>query len=302
MSYNRQKYINKEYDRLITQAKKLYNEMHLGGIIKEDLPSFETILNYAGTKSGLKKPTLKSLKALRRVASEKGILWGVEKTLPKKAKESKKKLYDIRTAFEKQQKAEAKAKRRIFREHPDLRKLPKDDQKKMLYDLMSPISNLMDALRYYLNYCKDNIEAIDRQNKKLSSNQREKLRRNDIGVRACEEVLSEIQSILSSADTEKIYQLSKKVREYLDTNGSVKIDEVYDGLSELRAKVLVGLMNLGNDIQDEMIMPEVQVAAAEEPMIQQPKAMAKEIEDEGVTIENFSDPDLWSSTDDYEFE
>ena len=38
MAYNRQRYIDREYDRLITQAKKLYNEMSLGGVLKEKTP------------------------------------------------------------------------------------------------------------------------------------------------------------------------------------------------------------------------------------------------------------------------
>ena len=80
---SKQRYYNREYERMIQQTKMLYDELKLTTIFGPKTPSVEKLLNYAGTSSGLKKPTKKSLKALRRIQGVEGILWAVEKTIPK---------------------------------------------------------------------------------------------------------------------------------------------------------------------------------------------------------------------------
>ena len=95
---SKQRYYNREYERMIQQTKMLYDELKLTTIFGPKTPSVEKLLNYAGTSSGLKKPTKKSLKALRRIQGVEGILWAVEKTIPKTDKKLVEKAREIREA------------------------------------------------------------------------------------------------------------------------------------------------------------------------------------------------------------
>lgn len=299
MAYNRQRYIDREYDRLITQAKKLYNEMSLGGVLKEKTPSFEKILNYAGTKSGLKRPTLKSLKALRKLQDEGGILWGVEQVLPKKEKAARLKLKEIRTGYEKQQKAKKKAKSRIRKEHPDIKSLPKKEQEQFFHSVLGPVSSLLDNLRYYKNYCKTNLDNLDKKSK-LSDRDKEKHRRNGVGFLACHNIIKKIEDILSSADGSAIFALSARIEAYYQRNGPIQIDEVYEGLSDLRATVYEGVYAT---VKEDPIAPETDMPMEVGPEIKEIEApVAVKPDTEGVTLENVFDSDLWQQDDGLELE
>lgn len=294
MAYNRQKYIDREYDRLITQAKKLYNEMSLGGVLKEKTPSFEKILNYAGTKSGLKRPTLKSLKALRKLQDEGGILWGVEQVLPKKEKAARVKLKEIRTGYEQQQKAIKKAKSRIKKEFPDINKVPRKQQEEFFHNILGPVSGLLDDLRYYKNYCKTNLDYIDTK-AKLSEKDKQKYRRNNIGFMACDWCIKHMKDILSSADSNMILNLSQRVLDYFNKHGHLQIDEVYEGLTDLKNTLVDGVYAAVKGSEQMQLEPETDMPMEVGPEIKELQAPAAIKPDtEGVTLENVFDSDLWS--------
>ena len=66
--------ITRQYEDLLYNAKQIYNDMYLALKLGAETPSFEQLLNYAGTSSGLKRPTKQSIKALKKMQSEIGIL------------------------------------------------------------------------------------------------------------------------------------------------------------------------------------------------------------------------------------
>lgn len=89
LAKQRQRRLDKQYEDLISNFKKLYNQMQLGAKYGLDTPTAEDILKQAGTKSGLKKPTKASIKALKKVQSRSGILRQAYWSLPDRKKEAK---------------------------------------------------------------------------------------------------------------------------------------------------------------------------------------------------------------------
>lgn len=252
MAYNRkQAYYNKEYKRLITQAKKLYNEMNLGSVLKEDTPSFEKLLKYAGTSSGLKKPTKASLKALRKIQGEEGLLWAVSHTVPKAARE---KAGELREAYYKQEEALKKAKRTITKKHKGLQQIPRKEREQLLYDVMSPVQYLLSQLRWYVNHEFDIYRHYIKWNK-------EKLAR---GFAECRNMIDKIENYLAGNNEDVIAQLSKNCEDFKNSfPEGLGIQEVYNELREVKPVVFQGIQNIINQLpahqeleQAEMQIPE----------------------------------------------
>lgn len=202
----KQAYYNKEYSRLLAQAKKTYNEMSLGGIFGEDLPSFEKILNYAGTSSGLKKPTKESLKALRKLKTESDILWGIEHTLNKKSpnyKSNLERLEQLKEVKENLDKSLVVAKKGYNKENKGYSKQEKETKQ---FNTFQPIEVLLSQLRYYHNHCTEKqYKARGRKNKKYKNSDE----MHYDWARSCiERLIEEINDILNSGDNRKIEELS----------------------------------------------------------------------------------------------
>ena len=235
----RKRYYKKEYERLLSQAKKLYNEMHLGATFGADLPSFEKILNYAGTKSDLKNPTMKSIKALRKLQGEEGILWGVEHTLPKKKKKAIEKSRELTSKYRESEKAIKKAKQTI-KTYINETYIDVDSKTRneITGDIMNSIDTLLAELRYYKNYC--DTEYNREQNKKRrKTTENQRMIRLGYAEGIIDELISEIKSILNSGDKEKIIQLGKNCDGFfLDHPGGIDIKEFYKGASDVRYSVL----------------------------------------------------------------
>ena len=101
----------KQYSELLRNAKMIYQDLQLGLKLGEKTPSIEDILKEAGTKSGLKKPTKKSIQALKQLQSESGILrqayWSMSKGPERdKAKELFEKAYDEEKHYKELQRKE----------------------------------------------------------------------------------------------------------------------------------------------------------------------------------------------------
>lgn len=225
--YNRkQAYYNKEYDRLLSQAKKLYNEMSLGGIFSGDLPSFEKILNYAGTKSGLKKPTKESLKALRKLKTESDILWGIEHTLNKKSpdyQENLARLEEIKAVREEAETAVKKAKKEYKRQSGTQ---DKEEQYQEQFNVFSPIETLLSQLRYYDNYCSEKQYVNQRKKGKYANEQAQHFEYAKNSIRR---LIADIEAILNSGDKRKIYNLSQGcIRFFTLHPGGVEVEMFYN--------------------------------------------------------------------------
>ena len=242
----RQRYYQREYERLISQGKKLYNSMNLGAVFGVETPSFEDILNYAGTKSGLKRPTKASLKALRRVSSEKGILWGVEKTLGKKAsKEAKANITIMRREEDIHRSAVGEARHKLSKEIKRVSQqgnlLSKQEQKDYVNDIMNPISSMLSQLRYFRNYTFSELKIMYKI-KKLSLRGTDRIYRLETANKCCNDCLDKIQDTLITGETDQIAFLSKKCEEFFDENGDVTIQELYEDGPRLRPKIFAQLL------------------------------------------------------------
>lgn len=235
----RQRYYKKEYERLLTQSKKLYNEMKLGATFGADLPSFEKILNYAGTKSGLKNPSKKSLEALRKLQGEEGILWGIEKTLPKKKKKALEKIGDLREKYNESEKAIKKAKKTVKNYINDTYKGADSKTKaEIVTDIFQSIDVFLAELRYYKNYC-DSEYNRESNKKRRKKTENARMVRLGYAEGIIDELLSEIQQILSSGDKDKISQLGKNCDMFfIEHPGGIDIKEFYKGASDVRYSVL----------------------------------------------------------------
>ena len=253
MAYNRkQAYYNKEYKRLLSQAKKLFNEMNLGSVLKEDLPSFEKLLQYAGTRSGLKKPTKKSLKALRKIQGEEGLLWAVEHTAPKRARE---KASALREAYNKQEEALKKAKKTITKKHKGLQELPKKARDELMYDFLSPVQYLLSQLRWYVNHEIDIYKQYIKWNK-------EKLAR---GFSECRNMIDTIENYLAGNNEELIAQLSRNCEDFKNSfPEGLGIQEVYNELREVKPVVYQGLSTIINNLATHQSMQNTEIQAPEQ--------------------------------------
>lgn len=210
----------------MAQAKKTYNEMSLGGIFGEDLPSFEKILNYAGTSSGLKKPTKESLKALRKLKTESDILWGIEHTLNKKSpdyKENLARLEEIKAVREEAETAVKKAKK-DYKKQSGTR--GKEEQYQEQFNVFSPIETLLSQLRYYDNYCSEKQYVNQRKNGKYAN---EQVQHYEYAKNAIRRLIADIEAILNSGDNTKIFNLSQGcIRFFTLHPGGVEVEMFYN--------------------------------------------------------------------------
>lgn len=261
MAYNRkQAYYNREYDRLITQAKKLYNMMNLGTVFGPSLPSFEKILNYAGTKSGLTRPSKKSLKALRKISTESGIYWGIAHTLPKRDKKAHAKLEELREEQGKQQEAITKAKKTLSGTYK--RQLSSVSQKAktaFLKNIMYAINRMLSELRYYKNLFNEDLSDI--WNHGYSVGKRTGYRETGLrtGVNACSEIINIIENYLTTGNGEVISYLSQCTEEFYDRfpEGITK-EELYEDAPNIRSIVVEGMRELLNKVENKEVKQEPQ--------------------------------------------
>lgn len=242
----RQRYYQREYERLISQGKKLYNSMNLGAVFGVETPSFEDILNYAGTRSGLKRPTKASLKALRRVSSEKGILWGVEKTLGSKAsKEAKANITMMRREEDIHRSAVGEASLKLRKEIKRVSQqgnlLSRDEMKQFVNDTMAPIRIMLQDLRYYRNYCKDQLRQMDKYH--LSQRGLDRAARMERAFDTTLECIDKIEDILVNGDTDKIGALSNSLYHFLRIEGGISIEELYDGGIRLKPAIFDAMVD-----------------------------------------------------------
>ena len=244
----KQAYYQKEYNRLLAQAKKTYNEMSLGGIFGQDLPSFEKILNYAGTRSGLKKPTKESLKALRKLKTESDILWGIEHTLNKKNPRYNQNIERLEELKEVKTKTDDSIKKAKKDYNKDLKNVSKKDKEIMQYNTFSPIETLLSQLRYYHNYCTERQYENSRKKGKYAN---EQVRHYDYAKQSIEKIIKEIEDILNSGDTKKIEKLSQGCQKFFSSfPGGIEVEMFYnpnDG-EEIRHFVIEGVNSAVDEV------------------------------------------------------
>lgn len=235
---SKQRYYNREYARLIAQAKNLYNEMKLGSVFGEDTPSFEKILNYAGTKSGLKKPTKESIRALRRLQGVEGILWGVEKSISKRDKINREKASELRESYRESKKKISEAEKNLKKEaktkNADLQKRQNSQMQ------LNAIATILFQLQNCKQVFQEQITFFDSIAMAWAT------AKGDYYVdrlQFVEDMISQINRILVSNDTIKTERLEKYMKEFYERYpGGLEPKQVYeDGEQDLENSRVYGL-------------------------------------------------------------
>lgn len=247
LNRQRERYYQKEYDRLITQAKKLYNMMNLGSAFGKELPSFEKILNYAGTKSGLKKPTKQSLKALRKLQGEEGILWGIEHTISKKAVRGKALVSEMREDLEGAKESVKKAKKTVKKSfvERELKNVDDKAQKAFLDEYFSDVDRILAELRYYKNYCSN--EYNNETGKKHRKPETQRMRRLKIGYETVSDLLDEVEGILHSGNEDKIKTVVKNSEAFYNKHpNGFSIIEFYAGRKQISFDMMMDISNISS--------------------------------------------------------
>lgn len=223
---SKDRYYKREYQRLLNQAFMTYNELGLGNLFGSDTPTFEEVLKYAGTSYGLKKPTKKSLKALRKVQSASGIMATVEHILPKSAKTK----IDIAYAARREL---TKAEDLIKKGTKNLESMKKAAASRGETIGVSSAYNDIGAVNtflYQLTKLKIQYEKQLERFKKIDKNwagQKTFIYNDRLG--RVEIMISEIEKILLSDDQKKIQNMDKKFKEFYGSHaGGLEPKVVYD--------------------------------------------------------------------------
>lgn len=241
---SKQRYYNKEYARLIDQAKRMYSDLKLGGTLGMTMPSFEKLLNYEGTRSGLKKPTKASLKALRKLQTEEDILRTIRNVLPKKSP-YREIIQDMIYEKEEMNTIFKKAKRTI-------RMAAKKEGGKQSYKegskesfITKPIETLLFQLRAVKSYCRDRIKTVKKIKQDWAYESANDLQ---AAIDTADEFIDYCKKILDSGNVKDINKLAENCERFFHENsGGVDIKDMYNGGSVLRQY----LFNAISDMMDE---------------------------------------------------
>lgn len=236
---NRQRYYEKKYQELLENAKNIYNEMNLGGTLGTDTPSIEKIINQAGTRSGLKKPTKKSIQALRKLQTPERMLSGVIRSMPK-GSDKIELLHAIREEKESKNKSIKKAKDTIRKEKRKGNKKPatkkeRKDETRQVNESIKAIDRVLNQVWAEMNRIRNEIIEESKKNT-ISSSYRVSQLQNYFSNGKY--FVDETQKILLTGDIEKIEKLEKGARLFFETYpGGVERPMLYQRENEITHNV-----------------------------------------------------------------
>lgn len=227
LAKQRQRYYNKQYENLISDFKKLYNQMGLGAYGGEATPSAEDLLRLRGTKSGLVKPNKKTLQKLRSLQTEEQILRAAAhaaKTPEARATYEKMRREQFPTAYEQKLAGKKRRKKRqqytqedfedwgdYFRDQVNQGKTYDQIQKQMPSDIN--LVEMAEEIKRVINPMR------------LTQNRPEFFERIIVNG---ERVLEFIREILASRSARKLAIGEKGAAEYFKKFGSIEMENLYD--------------------------------------------------------------------------
>lgn len=208
--------ITRQYEDLLYNAKQIYNDMYLALKLGSETPSFEQLLNYAGTSSGLKRPTKQSIKALKKMQSETGILQQAYGKLSMKSEAFK----QVSKMLEEEQRTKdllGRKKQRI-RVKKGSKEKQREDNVNYYQDAMSKSER--NGIRTILKATKD-VQANFKNQKVLDSKEQAILDNTY-------DLLDYIGSILLKGEETEIDELEETLTAYIYMYGVPGIYEFYD--------------------------------------------------------------------------
>ena len=241
---SKQAQYQKQYAELLRNAKMIYQDLQLGLKLGEKTPSIERILKEAGTRSGLTKPSKKSIQALKKLQTESGILrqtyWSMSKGPEReKAKEMFEQAYEEEQTIKKMEKEE----RRIDKEIKELEeeamkpvsKKKKEEIQKNIDQRKKEREEMFTAAQYrfLLEIRKQVQRAIEPYMKsKYLTSFEEKIVNPGI------DIINFINSALASNDISKLKAYEENAKAVIAEYGTIEAEDLYkDGykiLEDLR--------------------------------------------------------------------
>lgn len=226
----RQARYNRQYRDMIANYKHILNDLQLATVMGSDTPSAEKILNYAGTKSGLSKPSKKSIQALKKLQTKEGVLRQIWLSSSSKTKGFE----EVYSMFEKERaKNQPPKKQKKKKDSGKKDESPPSDKTKDQEDQAPPPPPEKDRI----NAIDVLIEQIEKVIRKIRS---QRFYSNaDQSVLFCgEDLLDKISFILDLGESRKINKLNEGAIDYFSRFHQVEYDELYSDAPNIRAVVL----------------------------------------------------------------
>lgn len=258
----------KQYAELLENAKMIYNDLQLGLKLGEQTPSIERVLKEAGTKSGLKKPTKKSIKALKKLQSEAGVLRQVYWSMPKgEARETAKELFNKAYEEEEHIKRLRRAEKRIEKaidgineelKRQDIGKEEKARLQSIKSDLEEAKKDMVsaDTYRFLLEVRKQVQRAIE-----PFAAQRIQTAWSAKVLAAGRAIVSFINDVLTRSTPEEMRQYEENARRVIEQFGTIEAEDLYmygyEILDDLRLLKLKEELSMDlTENQKEIINPD----------------------------------------------
>ena len=209
----RQARLDKQYEELIASYKNLFHDLQLGAKYGADLPSMEKVLQQAGTKSGLVKPTKASIKALKKLQSRSGILRQLYWSLPDKSPIKQK----VKEEFEMEYEEEHKKPKgpEDFEDWDDYYK-EQVDNGKPFEEIEPPKTTALEELVRQIKSILDPIRSAGTQNK-----------HDEMILYNGERVLEMLREILTSTRAKTLEIGEKGAQAWFEKYGGVERENLY---------------------------------------------------------------------------
>lgn len=224
----------KQYAEMIENAHMIFNDLQLGLKLGEKTPTFQRVLKEAGTRSGLKAPTKKSIQALKRLQTESGVLRQVYWSMPKgperdrakelfeKAYEEEKRVKDLDRAARKLQKGIDKLKEEL--NNSELSQEQKQKINRTINDIEQAKEEMIQAKTYRFilevrKQCERAIEPFITQ-RIMTAWEKNVVSK---GTR----IISLINDILTGASPDEMAQFEENAQDIISQFGTIEAEDLY---------------------------------------------------------------------------
>lgn len=237
----RQARLDRQYRQLITNYKNIYNSLQLGAILGANTPSPEKVLEQAGTRSGLVKPTSASIKALKKLQTTTGVLrqtyWATSEKAEgrERLKEKFEQSYERDQRYKKTRKKKKEpAKEKTIRELAEEQFAQDSKKTKTKQKTASESASQTPpvgggggytAIDVVLEQLQDYVDRINTQRYMTNA---------DVSVLACAEgLIDRINYVLNFENESQIAKMNKGAEEYFSQYKQVTYQELYSGAPNL---------------------------------------------------------------------
>lgn len=256
---SKQSQYQRQYRELLYNAHQIYNDLTLALRLHEDTPSFERVLREAGTRTGLTKPTKKSIQALKTLQTRSGILNKVMWATKGEAHEEAKEMFEAAWKNEKEHKERKRNEKKYLRELDKLKKEIAEGEwtPEELQELKTTIE-LKEA--QYEDLVKDSdvtdLEELKREAQiivdKMRSAKYMSQFEESIAMKAAS-IVEIINEILGSNNAQTISRGAEAARRITREHGTLTIEELYNEGDKISGELMDALYD---DVEFNQDLPE----------------------------------------------